>query len=326
MKRVCIVGYGSIGPVHARALSNIQGVELYGICDINPVHLKRGLDSYNTRGFSNYKDVLADPSIDYIHICTPHYLHYEMICQALDAGKGVVTEKPITITEEQYRKLLMIENIDKVCVILQNRYNPCVIKLKSIISTGQLGKICGIKGIVTWCRTKDYYEKEAWRGKWETEGGGALINQSIHTLDLISYLAGNIESVSASMCNHSLKNVIEVEDTITAHLQIENNVSGFLFATNAYCSNSLPYIEVIFENGCARYMDGQLWINGVLTEEDQKPISGKSYWGTGHAALLKQYYEAGYYFSPASIKNTMLSVFAAYKSATQGTAVIPVCE
>ena len=106
MKRVCIVGYGAIGPIHARALQNINGVELYGICDTNAIRLQQGVDAYQVKPFSCYEDVLADPLVDCVHICTPHYLHYEMICKALSVGKGVISEKPVTMTKQQYLALL----------------------------------------------------------------------------------------------------------------------------------------------------------------------------------------------------------------------------
>lgn len=324
MKRVCIVGYGAIGPVHAKALLDIDGAELYGICDTNAVRLQAGIEKYGVKAFHNYNDVLADPMVDYIHICTPHYLHYEMICQALAAGKAVVSEKPVTMTKSQYYALLENELVGQVCVVLQNRLNPCVIKLKQIIDSGQLGKVRGIKGIVTWHRGHDYYEKDEWRGKWETEGGGALINQSIHTLDLMGYLAGPIKSISASMCNHSLQDVIDVEDTVTARLIMDTGITGILFATNSYSDDSFPYVEVQFECGCAQYVNRQLWINGKVIEEDQRAFVGKTYWGTSHSELLRQYYDEGRYFSARDIHNTMCAMFAAYESAKHNSEAVPI--
>lgn len=326
MKRVCVVGYGAIGPIHAKALHSINGAELYGICDTNAARLQSGVLTHQVKAFCNYRDVLADPLVDCVHICTPHYLHYEMICQALSAGKAVVSEKPVTMTKEQYCNLLKNESAKKVCVVLQNRFNPCVVKLKNIICEGKLGKVRGIKGIVTWHRARDYYNQDQWRGKWKTEGGGALINQSIHTFDLIGYLAGEIKTVSASMCNHSLQHVIEVEDTVTAHLLLENNITGIFFATNAFSDDSFPYVEVLFEHGCVQYMNGQLLIDGVVVEEDQKAVEGKTYWGTSHEELLRQYYERDWYFSAHDIKNTMFAMYAAYESAKQGSKIVEITD
>lgn len=322
MKRVCIVGYGAIGPIHAKILKYLDSVELYGICDIDPVRLQQGIDTYGVKGYTCYNQVLFDPEVDCVHICTPHCLHYEMICQALAAGKEVVTEKPVTMTKTQYLSLCEREDAHKVCIVLQNRCNPCVVKLKELISSGSMGKMSGIKGIVTWHRDRGYYEKDAWRGKWETEGGGALINQSIHTLDLMGYLAGDIIAVSAAMCNHTLTDVIEVEDTVTAHLRFGNCVSGVFYATNAYMEDSFPYIEISFEQGLARYMDGKLWINGEMVEEDHKASEGKTYWGTGHAELLRMYYEKNKFISAKDVNNTMLAIFAAYESAANKSQVV----
>ena len=324
MKRVCIVGYGAIGPRHAKALQSINGVELYGICDTDGIRLQSAIETYKVKAFYSYKDVLEDPLVDCIHICTPHYLHYEMICQGLSAGKSIVSEKPVTMTKEQYHALLENESANEVCVVLQNRFNPCVVKFKQIIAEERLGKVRGIKGIVTWHRGRDYYEKDEWRGKWETEGGGVLINQMIHTLDLMGYLVGKIKTVSASICNHSLQNVIEVEDTVTARLVMDKGVTGIFFATNSYMDDSFPYIEIQFTRGCVQYMNGQLWVNGKMIEEDIKATDGKAYWGNSHTKLLREYYERGQYFSAYDIQNTMDTVFAAYDSAKNNSKIIDV--
>lgn len=317
MKRVCIVGYGAIGPVHAKALETIQNAELYGICDIDERHLQLGIEEHHVKPFLEYSEVLKDPMVDCVHICTPHYLHYEMICQALSAGKDVVSEKPVTMTQEQYLTLLDKERAEKVCVVLQNRWNPCVQKLKRIVEEKTLGQVQTLKGYVTWCRTKEYYDHDAWRGKWATEGGGVLINQSIHTLDLMCYLVGNVKSISADMSNLSLQDVIEVEDTVAARLEFENHITGIFFATNAYADNSSPFLEILFDHGIVRYMDGQLWVNGEKVEEDQKSSIGKVYWGVSHEKLLQKFYEEERWFSVFDIRNTMMTMFGIYASAAE---------
>ena len=318
MRNVCITGFGAIGPTHAKALENIENANFYAVCEINPERAaKAGVKIY-----SDFDEMLMDEKIDSVHICTPHYLHFEMIKKVLAAGKEVVCEKPVTMTKSEFEQLLLLENSDKVCVILQNRLNPCVRKLQSL--SAELGKVTAVKGILTWKRTMDYYNQDAWRGKWATEGGGVLINQAVHTLDLMGYLAGDVKSLRAQMTNFSLDE-IEVEDTFSAHLCYEN-CTGIFFATNAYGSNSAPQIEVTYENGFARYMDGKLFVNGELVEEDSKPQYGKTYWGSGHAMLFKNYYEKGEYFSPHDIKNTMHTMFAMYESAKNNCAKIEIEE
>lgn len=318
MKRVCITGYGAIGPVHADALEKAEQAELYAICDIDEKRRKSCMEKYGIIGYENFDEMLKDPKIDTIHICTPHYLHYKMAVKALDAGKMVVSEKPVTMTREEYQKLLHHESAEKICVVLQNRLNPSVITLKEIIKSGSMGKIKAIKGILTWNRTREYYQSGAWRGKWATEGGGVLINQAVHTLDLLGYLAGNIQSVRAGISNFSLREDIEVEDTAVVYLNYDDGLKGVFFATNAYGANSAPEIELIFDNGIARYMDGKLLVNGELSAEDSVPLKGKACWGVGHERLIRDYYDQNQYFTIFDIQNTMDAMFAVYESAAKG--------
>lgn len=175
---------------------------------------------------------------------------------------------------------------------------------------------------MTWHRDKAYYNADSWRGRWETEGGGVLINQAVHTLDYFSYLLGKVEIVRANMCNYSLEDVIEVEDTFTASLKLAGGISGLFFATNAYAENSSPFFEILFEKGRARYMDGQLWVNDQPVAKDTAPALGKAYWGSGHSRLLKRYYDERQYFGIADVENTMETMFAMYESAGRGGCVV----
>lgn len=318
MKRVCIVGYGAIGPVHAKALEFVDEAALYAVCDMDESRRKRCSEAYPVILYDDFDRMLADEAIDSVHICTPHYLHFEMIKKALAAGKDVVVEKPVTMTKEQFAALKQLPGADQVCMVLQNRLNPSVQKMKELVQSGELGAVKAAKGILTWHRDKAYYESDAWRGKWETEGGGVLINQAVHILDYFSYLIGDVAGVRANMCNYSLEDVIEVEDTFTASLKMKNGVKCLFFATNAYAENSAPYFEIIFEKETARYMDGRLWVGQQLVVEDSAPVLGKAYWGSGHKGLLKRYYDEHKYFSVKDIENTMETMFAMYESAGNG--------
>lgn len=309
MKNVCIVGYGAIGPVHAKSLENVKNANLYAVCDIIPGRA----NAAGKVSYTDFDEMLKDKNIDSVHICTPHYLHFEMIKKALAAGKQVVCEKPVTMTKEEFHQLLELENSDKVCVVLQNRLNPCIEKLRELMPG--LGNPLAIKGIVTWHRSMDYYNSESWRGKWATEGGGLLINQAVHTLDLMDYLGGGVEAVKAQMANFSLGG-IEVEDTFTAHLDF-GGFTGVFFATNAYATNSSVQLEMVFEKGSVRYMDSRLYLDGETICEDAKAQYGKSYWGSGHQQLFENFYDKGEYFSPHDITNTMLTMFSMYESAKE---------
>ena len=315
MKNVCIVGYGKIGPNHANAFGIIENAKLYAVCDINEDRIKKCQEDFDVIGYTDFDEMLKDENIHSVHICTPHYLHYEMIVKALDAGKTVVSEKPVTMTREQFEELKKHPDADKVCLVFQNRLNNCVVKLKEIVESGELGEIKAAKSILTWCRTADYYLEDEWRGKWATEGGGVLINQAVHSLDLLRYLVDDFETVRANMMNYSLEDVIEVEDTFVARMGYKNGAKAFFVATNAYPVNSSMDIEITFENGIARYTNNCLTVNGEVVEQDEIATGPKGYWGRSHTRLLVNFYDKGEYFSIKDAENTMYTMYSMYDSA-----------
>lgn len=319
MKKACIVGYGAIGPIHAMALEKTAQGRLYGVCDIDPARRRACRERYGAAEYEDFDTMLRDEEIQSVHICTPHYLHYEMIKKALEAGKDVVAEKPLVRTRQEWEALQRLPGAERICVVLQNRLNPCVQRMRELVRDGELGAVKAVRGILTWNRDRAYYESAHWRGRWDTEGGGLLINQAVHTLDFFSYVVGDVLSVRADMCNHTLEGVIEVEDTLVAHLELgEERVRGVFFATNGYAENSSPFFEISFEKGTARYMDQKLWINGVLAAEDVPAAAGKDYWGSGHERLIQRFYDEGFHFSVKDAANTMETMFAIYENAAKG--------
>lgn len=313
---ICIVGFGAIGPVHADSISLIDSVTLYGICDIVKERADKAAEKYGCKAFYSFDECLLDKNIDSIHICTPHYLHYDMIKKAIQANKKVVAEKPIVMKKDEFSALLKDYSDAPIFPIVQNRTNLCIKELKNIIDTDQnLGKLTAVKGILTWYRTAEYYKSSAWRGTKLYEGGGVLINQAVHTLDLMVYLGGKVSSVTASASNKSLRDVIEVEDTIDALLQYENGAKGIFYATNAYTSNSPVQLELEFENASFKYMSGKLHRNNELICTDEIKFLGKAYWGSGHERTLYDLYVNKSTLGLADIKNTMYTIFAIYESA-----------
>ena len=315
MKNACVVGYGAIGPIHAKAIEETGLAKFYAVCDKNPEKIDICKSSYDVKSYLDFDRMLLDENIDSVHICTPHYLHFEMIKKALACGKSVVCEKPITMTLAEYQELLTLENADKVCVVLQNRFNPCAKKFKAIAENGTLGQLQTARAVVTWNRDAEYYNQDSWRGKWATEGGGVLINQAVHTLDYFNYILGGVKSVKAQMANFTLEDVIEVEDTVTASLILRNGQNAVMFATNGYGRDKFPEFEAVFEKGTVRYENGNLYIGEEIVETDQIREGKKAYWGMGHKALFENFYSGNKYFSPLDITNTMYTLFAVYESA-----------
>lgn len=184
----------------------------------------------------------------------------------------------------------------------------------------------GARGIVTWNRTAEYYTDSSWRGKWATEGGGALINQSIHTMDLLGEFLGKPIWVEAGIANHHLAGVIEVEDTMEAYISYENAKASF-YATTAYCDDAPPLIEVVCENMRFRievpevtvfYKDG----SKERKELNAHKILGKSYWGSGHLACIEDFYhciQSGKEFKNnlCGVENTIRLMLACYDAARE---------
>lgn len=181
-------------------------------------------------------------------------------------------------------------------ICLQNRVNESVEKLKALIDSGEYGRVLGVKGIVPWARTKEYYDVKPWRGKWKTAGGGCMINQSVHTLDLMYYLAGPVAGLRASV-SQLLDYGIEVEDTVSACLTFENGARGLFMATNANYKNQSVQISLQTEKAefiiddnvlCQIGEDG---IRRALAEDARLPGS-KFYYGASHGKLINGFYRA----------------------------------
>ena len=297
MKNVCVVGYGAVGPVHAAALEKIQNAQLYAVCDINPQKLKRCSSQYGCKEFLDFDEMLLDTNIDAVHICTPHYLHKEMAVKALASGKAVVLEKPVGISLAEMEELRSFSKEQMelpLCVMLQNRTNSCVVKLKEIINSRDLGKLQGIIANLNWHRDEAYYAQDAWRGKWQTEGGGLLINQAIHLVDLMLYFGGAIKQVKSDIHRWGISG-IEVEDTANAVIRFENGAKGIFNATNCYMTDEAFHLELKYEKAHFRYADGLLYeiLDGdvKVLAKDEKLKIGKSYWGCGHQTVIRNFYE-----------------------------------
>lgn len=294
---VCIVGYGSIGPVHAKSVCDIPGVKVYAVCDINQENAKKCEKEFGAKIFTDFDDMLKDKDIDAVHICTPHYLHLPMAEKALRAKKAVVLEKPAVMRapELETLKAALKETGGKLCCIVQNRENPCVKKLKEIVHCKKDGDILSVSGSLYWKRTKEYYAQAAWRGKWATEGGGVVINQAVHLLDMMLFIGGGLKSISPSISNRGIPE-IEVEDTADAIMEFENGTRGIFHATNLNSLNSPYHLEVTFENCVYRYGDNMLIRiskdGAEMIQRDFPANNWKSYWGMGHREAIGKFYAA----------------------------------
>lgn len=331
--RVAIIGCGNIAQVHAWSLSNLESVEIVALADPD-VSKAEQMSAKFTDGkavvFVDYEVMLEQVEIDVVHICTPHYLHVPMAMKVLNKNINVFMEKPPAISQDEFEQLVIASEESKASVgfCFQNRYNATTVALDEISASGEMGEVIGARGFVTWKREADYYSDD-WHGSLEKEGGGALINQSIHTLDLLLRYLGEPVKVEASMRNHHLKDVIEVEDTMEAWMEFDNGKRACFYASTAYATDAPVIIELSFERGRVTMLDQILQVSTldgktrtVLCSTEDDGI-GKSYWGKGHLACIKDYYSylkvgGAYSNGIDGIANTLRTTMRIYDSARRG--------
>lgn len=294
---VAVIGCGAISKLHFDSIVNTPDTELIYAVDINEKRAKDAASAYGCGFHTDYREVLNDPAVHAVHLCTPHYLHCQMALDAMEKGKHVLTEKPMAISPEDAERMIRKSEETGLTlgVCFQNRYNATSVKIREALDSGRAGSILGAKASVTWNRDEGYYKADSWRGTWEMEGGGVLINQAIHTLDLLQWFAGDAVSVRGSCFKSLLENVIEVEDSAQAIIKFDSGVNALFQATNCYCVNSPVSIEIICTNATIN-LDGSLTIryNDGKTEcfTDDNPLTGeKSYWGYSHKLLIQDFYD-----------------------------------
>lgn len=246
-----ILGCGMAAHYHAVAISALEESFLAGVCAGKSTRLDAFCKQHRTKSFSSYESMLSDPSVDAVAICTPSGYHYENALAALRAGKHIVIEKPICLSTRDADALqLEAEKSGKVVsIISQNRFSDGAAELKRAIMAGELGKVISVTLSMNYYRDQSYYDNDSWRGTKEMDGGGVLMNQGIHGVDMLVFLLGKVDSVCAY--SGTLLRNIEVEDTLCAALHFENGSMGVINAT--VCSrNPRPMrLEICAEKGNA---------------------------------------------------------------------------
>ena len=311
--KAAVVGYGVIGKHHVNILSDM-GI-LSAVCDVDTDTLQ-GLEGVEL--YSDYIEMLDSHRPDVVHICTPHYLHAEMIIEALGRDINVLCEKPVCIREEDIPRILDAEKRSKAIlgVCHQNRYNSANRYVKEYLSDKV---IQGGVGQVSWNRGEDYYSSAAWRGRWDTEGGGVLINQALHTLDLMQWFCGMPDSLSANISNLTLQGKIEVEDT--AVICAKGNTDFNFYASNGSPSGMPVEITVKASKKIVKLIGNRAIIDGapIDLEAEKGIVASKSCYGFGHAPLFEDFYSClreGRHFpiDGAEAVKVIKIILAAYKS------------
>lgn len=328
---VAIIGCGAITRVHLDAVVGSKMARLIAVVDSRKERARETAARYSCQWYEDYRTVLADEAVEVIHLCTPHYLHSPMAIEGVRTGKHVLVEKPVAINVGEAEKMIREAKINGryIGVSFQNRYNPTSLKAKELLESGQLGPVRGIKGLVTWYRGHSYYAQSDWRGEYATEGGGVLINQAIHTLDLMQWFAGDVVSLKGNVSTRLLNDIIEVEDTADATINFQNGARGIFYATNCYTVNSPVEIEIQCTKGSLSLRGEQLILikdnkQSILVDEDGCNPKYKSYWGKSHGIAIACFYrsvltnDSGGFISVEEGIKSLQIIEGIYKSSSSG--------
>lgn len=295
--KAAIVGCGRISVCYEEAFRRLSElVELTFAVDKDIARARSFAEKFGCRYTADFDEIL-DQDIDVIHLCLPHYLHPVMAIKAMKAGFHVLTEKPIAISLQDADEMLRVQRETgvKLGVIFQTRYTKSVEKLREMIAEGAFGKIISARSSLTWNRPLDYYEGSDWKGTWEKEGGGVLIDQAIHSIDRVRYmLQSNVEWIDGSIHNYAHP-FVKVEDTATAAVHFQNGCLYSLYACNTYGADSPITIELLGEKGrCGLIQDmGYYELDGTYAEirnTYETTNVGPDYWGSSHHLQLRDFY------------------------------------
>lgn len=227
-----VVGLG-MGKHHCKAIAGAPGARLVAVCDVDTKRLEPTAAEYGCKAYQKFDELLADPDVEVVNIATPSGLHAEMGMQAAEAGKHLIVEKPADIVPERIDELIAAGKRFKVKIggIFQSRLNPLNIRIREAITGGRLGALVGAHGHLPWYRKQSYYEGEhgSWKGTWNMDGGGSLMNQGVHTVDLMQWLVGPVESVMGMF--GVFAHDIEAEDQTVALLRFRCGAIGTLYTT-----------------------------------------------------------------------------------------------
>lgn len=256
-------------------------------------------DFPNCKVTTDYRDCFGT-GVDVIHIATPHDMHPIIAIDAMRQGINVLTEKPMAITLADADQMIEVAKEEgvKLGVIFQTRYVKGCVELKKLIEEGKLGKLLAARSYLSWSRPDEYYSASDWKGTWDKEGGGVLIDQAIHSIDRVQWLIGDdIEWIEGSMDNR-YHHAVKVEDVAEAFIKFKEGCLYHLYACNCYSYDAPIQIEIVGEKGKVGLLQDMAWVE--LNGEERREIKdgydglsvGPSYWGSSHITQVKDFYKS----------------------------------
>jgi len=331
-----LVGAGVIAPTHARALREIPDARLVAVVDKNPAAGEPFARQWGADYHQDLDQALARPDVQVVTICTPSGTHGPLGQQAAGAGKHVLVEKPIEVSVERADEL--ITTCRQAGVLLSGVFQQRFLdgrKLAELVTSGQLGKPLYLTASIKWYRTQEYYSHSEWHGTWAMDGGGVLINQAIHTLDLLRWVGGEVESVQGMVT--TVGHDMEAEDLALATIKFASGAWGTVEASTALFPGLPERLEVHGTEGTAILAGGKLTLVHLRGQEPQQPAGAPGWSGaaspavddiTGHRRQLENMVGAVLGREPLvvpgeSARDTLALVKAIYRSAQEQRPVRP---
>lgn len=305
MKKIksAVIGCGTISARHLDSIAALEESTLTAVCDTKPERAEAAAKKYGAAAYTDYHELFEKEKPDAVHLCLPHYLHTVVAKDAFRAGIHVLSEKPMSISyEDAVETVELAEKMNvKYGVIFQCRYNTPSQLVKKRITDGRLGAVKCARSTLTWYRPDDYYAGSDWKGTWDKEGGGVIIDQAIHSLDLANWFIDSTPVKIQSTLHNRNHSIMIVEDTAEGLIQYENGCSLSFFAMNNYLINEPIEIRLVCENGTARLSYDEAVISyqdGTIEQVKNQPqhivsyTGGKEYWGMQHAVQIDQFYRS----------------------------------
>ncbi len=261
--RIAVVGTGVVGELHVRSMMKLPNCRLVSVCDLQRDQGRKALDKnkLSVPIYTDLGEMLRKEKLDSVHVCTPSGDHKGPVIAAMEHGLNVLVEKPMEIEPKRIDEMIAVAKRKgvKLAGVFQNRWNDAHRALRQAVQEKRFGKIAWAGVFTPWYRTDQYYEEGGWRGTWKLDGGGAVMNQGVHQVDLMQWIVGPVKTVSA-YASSRIHPKIEVEDTLTCALQFENGADGTYVSTTAMWPGGPVRIEIggefgsaISENGLKRF-------------------------------------------------------------------------
>jgi len=271
-----IIGAGAVSRLHAAAVANCPGARLVAVADLCEERAKKLAPE--AAAYADYRQLVERPDVDVVCLCVPSGMRLPIAIEAARAGKHILAEKPLEVTLERADSIIAAcdEAGVRLAVIFQLRFMPGVRALRRAVESGALGKPVLGDAYVKWHRSQDYYDSSDWRGTWEMDGGGALMNQAIHHVDLLQWMMGPVESVFGRTAT-LVRERIQVEDTAAACLKFANGALGTIEACTSASTGVPARLEIRGEKGTVILEDGRIafWdVEGMPQPEEERADFG----------------------------------------------------